>query len=226
MARENYAANFVRSPDEQAMATYVERVGTQLAARAHRKLPYKFHYIPGGFDNAFALPGGHIYIGGGLIASMDSEDQLAAVLGHELAHADRRHCAERVQIEARMRKLNLGVIGSLAQIPIQVFQAGYSKTQELEADKVGTELAVRAGYSPFGALRLFEKFDAMNREEPSRPRPRSPQQEVLRLTIGTLSGYFRSHPPAGERMVQLRRMISSNHWESRTQEKPLEIRSN
>ena len=83
------------------MSDYVSRVGAKVAARAHRKLPYKFHYIPNmDFVNAFALPGGHVYIGAGLVALMDSEDELAAVLGHEIEHIDHYHCAERVQTEA------------------------------------------------------------------------------------------------------------------------------
>src|SRR6266566_585415 len=64
---------------------YVTQVGSHVAAHAHRKLPYTFHYIPEKyFVNAFALPGGHVYIGEGLLALMDSEDQLAAVLGHAI----------------------------------------------------------------------------------------------------------------------------------------------
>src|SRR2546427_5911577 len=83
---------------------YVTQVGSHVAAHAHRKLPYTFHYIPEKyFVNAFALPGGHVYIGEGLLALMDSEDQLAAVLGHEIEHIDHYHCAERVQQEHALR---------------------------------------------------------------------------------------------------------------------------
>jgi predicted Zn-dependent protease len=66
---------------------------------------------------------------------MDSEDELASVLGHEIEHIDHYHCAERVQLEARARKLRLGALAVLAAIPIEVFQVGYSKAQELEADR-------------------------------------------------------------------------------------------
>ncbi|MBI1750207.1 MAG: M48 family metalloprotease [Acidobacteria bacterium] len=210
-------------PQDAEVAAIVERVGQQIAVRAHRKLPYTFHYIPDlRLANAFALPGGHIFIGAGLIAMMDTEDQLAAVLGHEIAHVDRFHCAERFQVEARLRKLNLGVVGALANLPLTIFQAGYSKTQELEADRVGTELAVRASYSPLGAVGLFEKFAALDRGES--PRAGSPQAEVLRVTLGTLTGYFRSHPAPNERIAQIQRLIAEHNWEQLTREKTLASR--
>ena len=121
------------------------RVGRSWPRDAHRKLPYKFHYIPDPiFINAFALPGGHVYVGAGLLELMDSEDELAAVLGHEIEHIDHYHCAERVQREQALRKIPLG---GLVALPVEVFEAGYSKDQELEADREGTRLAVEAGYS-------------------------------------------------------------------------------
>ena len=167
------------TPDErrqnQEVARYVNRVGGRVAARAHRKLPYRFHYIPDmDFVNAFALPGGHVYIGAGLMAQMDSEDELAAVLGHEIEHIDHRHAAERVQIEQRLRRVPLG---ELATLPLALFEAGYSKDQELQADAEGTGLAVEAGYSPLGAMRMFETYDRLYREYVRRaesPRKNSP----------------------------------------------------
>lgn len=127
------------SSEDRETREYIEQVGSRVAASAHRKLPYKFHYIPEPyFVNAFALPGGHVFIGQGLLNLMDSEDELANVLGHEVEHADLSHCVERVQIEAKLRRLNLGIIGAIASIPVEIFEAGYSKEQELEADREGT----------------------------------------------------------------------------------------
>ena len=105
--------------------------------------------------NAFALPGGHVFVGAGLLELMDSEDQLAAVLGHEIEHIDHYHCAERIQKERALRRLPLG---DLVSLPIAVFEAGYSKDQELEADREGTRLSVESGYSATGAIRMFAKF--------------------------------------------------------------------
>ena len=87
---------------DAATEQYVNDVGRQVAANAYRKLNYRFHYIPQpGFINAFALPGGHVFIGKGLMQLMDSEDELASVLGHEVEHVDHYHCNERVAVEAR-----------------------------------------------------------------------------------------------------------------------------
>jgi predicted Zn-dependent protease len=198
---------------------YVARVGRKVAARAHRKLPYRLHYIPDiNFVNAFALPGGHVYIGAGLLAQMDSEDELAAVLGHEIEHIDHYHCAERVQAEQRLRRVPLG---DLAMLPAAIFEAGYSKDQELEADREGTQLAVWAGYSPLGALRMFETFDRLYQEYVQRAK--SPQEELSQVAIDTLQGYFRSHPLPSERIEQIRRMITDNNWGGLTHERDFEV---
>ena len=203
----------------QVVEDYVTRVGNKVAARAHRKLPYKFHYAPGrNFVNAFALPGGHVYIGAGLIALMDSEDELAAVLGHEIEHIDHRHCAERVQVEQRLRKIPLG---ELAAIPVEIFEAGYSKDQELEADREGAKLAVWAGYSPLGALRMCETYDRLYQEYVRRAK--SPQEELSNVAIETIKGYFRSHPLPSERVEQIRKLIADEHWGDLTQERDLKV---
>lgn len=224
-AGDQLAAAYLRQmpqPSTEAdreMQSYIARIGGRVSGGAQRKLPYRFHYIPDpGFVNAFALPGGHVFIGGGLIRLIDSEDELAAVLGHEIEHVDRYHCAERVQVESRMRRL--GSMGALAQLPIEVFQAGYSKDQELEADREGTRIAVQAGYSPYAPIRLFEKFQRLRGVQQTAAH--TPQQEASRLAMETLSGYFRSHPLESERIAQLRQMIVANHWPE-VSERPLAV---
>lgn len=207
------------APSKLAVQTYLNRVGRRVAGGAHRKLPYRFHYIPDpDFVNAFALPGGHVFVGAGLISLMDSEDELASVLGHELEHIDHYHCQERVQTQAALQKVPLG---GLMSIPVEVFEEGYSKTQELEADREGMELAVRAGYSPLGALRLFQTLDRLYQQRARRAQ--TPQEELTTLALETLEGYFRSHPQPSERIAQIQGMISSEHWESRTAEQPMEV---
>lgn len=202
------------------MEEYVNTVGRRVAERARRKLDYKFHYIPdSGFINAFALPGGQIFIGKGLIALMDSEDELAAVLGHEVEHVDHYDCNERVAIEARLRKVPLG---ELIQLPIALFQAGYSKEQEMEADRDGTALAVMAGYSPLGALHMFQTFERLNREYIQKAE--SPQEELSQVAIRTIEGYFRSHPLPQERQHQIEALIASEKWPE-PKERPLKVRA-
>jgi len=206
-------------PEFEEVQAYVNRVGLRVAAHAHRKLPYRFHYIPSSdFINAFALPGGHVFVGAGMLDFMDSEDELAAILGHEIEHIDHYHCAERVQIEARLRHLPLG---ALVALPVQLFEVGYSKEQELEADREGTRLAVQASYSPLGAIRMFEAFDRLYREQTAAAH--SPQEELTQVALGTLTGYFRSHPQTSERIDQINRMITDEHWGNLTSERPLEV---
>jgi predicted Zn-dependent protease len=196
---------------------YIRKVGESLAFRARRKLPYQFHYIPDPeYVNAFALPGGHVYVGEGLLAQMSTEDELAAVLGHEIMHIDLYHCAERVQVEARLRRIPLG---GLVALPISVFQAGYSKTQELESDREGIRLAVRAGYSPYGAITLFETMERLRQEHVERAR--TPQQEISQVAREVLRGYFRSHPFPDERIRQIRALIEQSQWDDMTAQKPL-----
>lgn len=104
--------------ESKVVEAYLQTVGNRIAAHAERKLPYKFHYIPDrNFINAFAIPGGHVFMGAGLLALMENEDELAAVLGHEIEHIDHYHCAERLQLEAALRHIPLG---QLAYIPAVV----------------------------------------------------------------------------------------------------------
>ena len=223
LARQFVASHYPNSrrtdPEVEEVGRYLIQVGLRVAAHAHRKLPYRFHYIPSSdFINAFALPGGYVFVGAGLMDLMDSEDELAAILGHEIEHIDHYHCAERVQLEARLRHLQLR---GLIELPVQLFEVGYSKEQELEADREGTRLAVRASYSPLGAIRLFEAFDRLYREETAAAH--SPQEELTRVALDTLQGYFRSHPQTSERIDQVNRMIADEHWGDLTSERPLEV---
>ncbi len=203
----------------QAVQIYLNKVGARVSVGASRKLPYQFHYVSDpDFVNAFALPGGHVFIGAGLMSLMDSEDELANVLGHEVEHIDHYHCAERVQMQAALEKVPFG---ELAAIPAEVFEAGYNKSQELEADREGTRLAVKAHYSPLGALRMFQTFDLLMGK--SDRRAQSPEEELSDLALQTLEGYFRSHPEPSERIAQIKQLISDQHWEGLTTEQPLGV---
>ncbi len=195
-------------PETTEIQNYVTQVGTRLVAHAHRKLPYSFHYIPERhLVNAFALPGGHVYIGAGLLEQMDSEDELAAVLGHELEHVEHYHCADRVQQQQALRKIPFG---QLFAPPVEIFEAGYSKNQELESDREGTRLAVETGYSANGAIRLFQIFQRLFNEYHNQTK--NPQEELSRVAMDALEGYFRSHPLPAERIAQINTMIASEGW--------------
>ena len=222
LAQQYSAINSKLNPEDQALESYVRRVGSTVASRAHRPLPYSFHLLPNrAMMNAFSLPGGHVYVGQGLLDLMTSEDQLAVVLAHEVEHIDHYHCAERVQIEARLRNLKLGILGALVQIPLTVWEAGYNKDEELEADREGMGLAVLGGYSPYGAVSLFEKFAQLHNE--SIIHAQSPEEELSELAMQSLEGYFRSHPLPSERLAQANRLIAQEGWQDRKSQKPFRI---
>jgi predicted Zn-dependent protease len=204
---------------DAAMQDYVTTVGRKVAAHARRKFDYKFHYVPDeGLVNAFALPGGHVFIGKGMVRLIQTEDELASVLGHEVEHIDNYHCVERYQLRARIQGLPLA---DLLALPVQLFQAGYGKEQEMEADRDGTYLAVLAGYSPQGAVHLFERFGRLHREYVMKAG--SPDEELSQVAIAGIEGYFRSHPLPEERVNQLERIIAAKKWAS-VPEKALKVR--
>ena len=219
---KSYATWWHRDGDDEqnrAIEQYLQQVGAKVALHAHRKLPYRFHYIPGmDFVNAFALPGGPVYVGGGLMALMDTEDELAAVIGHEIEHIDHYHCAERIQVEAALRRVPLG---GLVAIPVEVFAAGYSKNQELEADSEGARLAAAAAYSPQGAIQMFRAFERLY--PTNNARSDTPPEELSKVALETLEGYFRSHPLNAERIDRIQKMIAAGQISARTQTTPFPL---
>lgn len=216
---ERYSAQYGQG--DALMQDYVTSVGRRVAGRARRKFDYKFHYVPDeSLVNAFALPGGHVFIGQGMVRLMQTEDELAGVLGHEVEHIDNYHCVERYQLKARIHDLPLA---ELLALPVELFQAGYNKEQELEADRDGTYLAVMAGYSPQGAIHLFQRFQRLHREYVLKAE--SPDQEISQVAIAGIEGYFRSHPLPEERVNQLERIIAAKKWPS-VPEKALRVRPN
>lgn len=144
------------TPQTAKIDAYLQKVGDQLAAHAHRKLPYRFHFDPDpGFKSAFALPGGEIFIGAGVLAMMDTEDQLAAVLGHEMEHVDLNQCRDRLNDELTKQHLTPATADHLK---IDPFLPGYGHDREFAADWSGVKLAADAGYSPQGAIRLLNMY--------------------------------------------------------------------
>jgi len=210
------------TPEDEALAKYVQRVGGTVSAHAHRHLAYEFHLIPNhNMINAFSLPGGPVYIGEGMLDQMETEDELAAILGHEVEHIDHYHCIERFQIEAKLKNLNLDIVGELLQIPLEFWQAGYHKDEEFEADREGVRLAVDSGYSPYGAVTLFTRIAKLCNEYVIHAQ--TPEQELSELAIQSLTGYFRSHPLPSERLDRINSLIAEQHWQDRTTQKPFHV---
>ena len=200
MGEQNYApmqqAQGGEYDIDKDLTRYVQEVGNRLAAVSDRNLPYEFVVLNNSVPNAWALPGGKIAINRGLLTELDSEAELAAVLGHEIVHAAARHSAQQMERGMLLQGLilatavatsdsdygNLAVGG--ANIAGQVITQKYSRGAELEADLYGMQYMSEAGYNPQGAVALQETF--------------------MRLSEGRnqnwLSGLFASHPPSDERV--------------------------
>jgi predicted Zn-dependent protease len=178
------------------LSSYVQGVGSRVAAQSGVSLPYQFVVLNNSVPNAWALPGGKIAINRGLLTELESEAELAAVLGHEAVHAAARHTARQI---SRSQMMSLGVAttaiatsdsdyGNLfaggANLLAQMGLSRYGRSAELESDLYGMQYMSKAGYDPQGAVALQKTF--------------------LRLSEGRqsdwLSGLFASHPPSQERV--------------------------
>jgi len=221
---QNRAAS-ERTTENNRIELYLNTVGQRLTERVKRPaIHYRFYYIPEDyFVNAAAMPGGQIVIGRGLLRLLDTEDELAAILGHEIAHVDERHSIERMQYELRARQLGLDGIYAIGAPAIQIFEAGYTKEQEADADRIGLQFAVNAGYSPGGGV------DAMRRLQELEPKPGapadSPVEEMAGAPMQGLEEYFRSHPPASQRIAAFEKQIADNQWDSNRPQRSLAIRT-
>jgi len=162
------------------LQAYVSRIGKRLVRRSARsQLDYEFHVVDMKEPNAFALPGGFIYISRGLLAIMNTEDELAAVIGHEIAHVAARHSVQR---QAKSRKWiplqvlagiggaaasvvspELGsVVAGAGQLPAALVIASYSRKQETEADRLGQQYIAAEGWDPDA---LADSMDALTRAQ-------------------------------------------------------------
>lgn len=215
----------ITDPEQQRMQEYLNAVGARMAANVRRKaIRYRFHYRPqNGFVNAAALPGGHIVFGRGLLKLLEAEDELAAILGHEIAHVDQRHAIERLQYELKSRQLGLGGVYQLGALGVALFQAGYTKEKELEADRVGLGFAVRAGYSPGGAIDVMQRFAKLH--PVASGHTSSPVEEAAGVPLQALREYFRSHPPESERIAALEAEIAAHRWNANQPRRPLMVRA-
>ncbi len=162
----------------EPLQAYVTRVGKALAAVSEvPDLPYTFTILNDEKVNAFALPGGYVYITRGLLALAENEAEMAGVLAHEIGHITARHSAQRhsTNVATNIGLTVLGVLGSAVGVPSGLGQAvsagaqavvqGYSREQELEADMLGVRYMTRLGYDPDGMTTFFKKLDAHSKLE-------------------------------------------------------------
>ncbi len=164
--------------DDATLQRYVNRIGEDLASYSEfPDLDFQFFVLNDDTVNAFALPGGYIYISRGLIALAEDEAEVAGVIGHEIGHVTARHSAQRYSA-AMATNIGLSAVGILGQVlgaPAGVGNAvsfgaqaalqSYSRGQELEADRLGARYMVRAGYDPSALTDFFAKLDAQGKLE-------------------------------------------------------------
>ncbi len=185
----------------------VDRIGQRLVPFVRRgAIRYHFAVVDSPEINAFALPGGRVFVTNGMLGFVQSDDELASVIGHEMAHVDLRHCIERYQVALKARKLHLGDLGEVVQAARMLAAVEYSKYQEMDADAEGVRLAQAAGYDPRAAVRLFQRM-ARQAGEPASGVAGTPSGEVTSAMARALSEYFRSHPSSLERSEKLNNII-------------------
>ena len=150
------ARGLAPTPEIDRIESYLQQVGSRVAAHAQRKLPYQFHFDPNpGFKSAVGLPGGQIFVGGGILAYMDTEDELAVVLGHEIEHVALGQCRDRLAEQLAKQHLKIDGVKSL---DLEPFMRSYGHDGEFAADLGGVKLAMAAGYSANAGVRILRMF--------------------------------------------------------------------
>lgn len=187
--------------DDASINRYVSLLGDRLAAHGPRKIGYSFFVVNTDVVNAFALPGGFVYINRGLIEETRNLSELAAVIAHEVAHVEERHNVEQLE---RVQRANIGgalasillggTVGGLAQTGIEVagaaILASYSREAEREADRMGIDLMVAAGIDPEGMVTFFKRLLDLHERQPT-----------------LFEQWFSTHPLTEERIAAGREQI-------------------
>ncbi len=190
---------------DTAWLNYVDRIGQNIVSHCDRRdIQYHFAIIDTDLVNAFATPGGHIYLYTGLLKNMDNEAELAAVMAHEISHVVARHGVKRLQAAmgvALLQQLVLGnssdALNAAVGMAVGLSFASYSRENEREADSYGITYMTQTGYDPRGAISMFEKLAQMSDGSPN---------FFESLTM--------SHPDTQERIANAKEEISSMNLSS------------
>ena len=187
---------------DSELQSYIDEVGRNLTRSRHAgDYPYSFKIVSDDSINAFALPGGPMFIHTGLIKAADNEAQLAGVMGHEISHVALRHGTNQVS-KAQLISLPAalaggssggGLLGSLTQLGIGLGANSvllkFSRTAETQSDYNGTLILTDAGYNPIEMARFFEKLQAESGRQ------------------GRVTEFFSSHPNPGNRMRDIQNLV-------------------
>ena len=193
---------------------YLAEVGHRLDSKSHRpQMPYSYRALNANYVNAYTFPGGAMGVTRGILVDLDNEAELAALLGHELGHVNARHAAQRqgtaMVTQAAMTGVN--IIGTVAgyggltdlgtQLGASVLLSSYSRDNEREADALGQEYMVRAGYPASGMVGLQQLLVDQQKESP-----------------GMLQTMFSTHPMSSERRDTARQMAEGKYAASNTRD--------
>jgi predicted Zn-dependent protease len=194
--------------DDPALQAYVSQVGKKLASFSHRpELVYRFTVLDSTDINAFALPGGYIYITRGLLAYLNTEAELAGILGHEIGHVTARHAVRQHTAATAgnigitigqifLPELRNQVASNLYGLLSGVLLSGYGREHELEADGLGAEYLARAGYDPYAMIDVLKILK-------SQAEFSSEIAKSEGLKVQTYHGLFASHPDNDTRLQNI-----------------------
>src|SRR4051795_6215033 len=187
---------------DPTIVEFINRLGQNLVRNSDAKLPFTFQVVEDEVPNAFALPGGFIFVNTGLLKLASEEDELAGAMAHEIAHVAARHMT---------CQATKGQIAGVASIPVSILLGGglggyaarkamgvgaqtaflkLSRAAESEADYLGTQYLYAAGYDPAGAISIFEKIESMQKSKP-----------------GALGRIFSTHPMDADRIDKTQQEI-------------------
>jgi predicted Zn-dependent protease len=172
-------ARQVRFNNDPEVNAYVRNMGQRIVAQTpapFNQLPWQFHVVQDDAINAFAIPGGHIYVHTGLINNADNAAELAGVIAHEISHVTARHSTEQISRQYGLQILAGLVLGQnpgqMAQIAAQIVADGalarFSRKAEEEADERGIQAMAAAGYNPIGMATMFDELLEHRRGQPGR----------------------------------------------------------
>lgn len=172
-------ARQVRLSNDSALNSYVTNMGNRIVQQApapFNQLPWQFHVVEDPAINAFAIPGGHVYVNTGLIANSDNAAELAGVMAHEINHVVARHSTEQLSRQYGLSVLAGLALGQnpnqLAQLAAQLVAGGalarFSREAEREADELGIKAMAAAGYNPIGMATMFEELLEHRKAQPGR----------------------------------------------------------
>ncbi|MBB6463545.1 M48 family metallopeptidase [Flammeovirga kamogawensis] len=196
--------------NDKQKTEYIRKIGNRLVSQLdNKKFDYQFYIVPEETPNAFALPGGYIFITTGLLPIIESEDELACIMAHEIIHAHERHSIKQMKKSILPRLLEVpgnlvGVVnknlGDILNAPIQTSNAlllsSYSRKHETEADVDGVKLATKAGYDPKALMSILDRMS-----------------KTIEKATGhaEVKSYFNDHPYTKDRISKIEEDIKGEN---------------